>query len=246
MESDGIPCTGARVDLIRFGYATFQGAPPLRQLERLQQALCRRLVLSGPSDLQRIAGVDVSYRGSWACAAYVEIDPTTRDVAWSLTTQRRVEFPYISSYLAFRELPVLLDLLARVQTVHPLAEVLLVDGSGIAHPRQMGLATMLGIVTAIPTIGVTKKLLWGEVDLKDIRFGDERPIRDPQQQCVGMATLPWVRSGQPIFVSPGHRISVDQATRLVRAQLGARCLPDAIYWADRLSRRAAEQLPPKP
>ena len=227
-----------RVDLTGCGFAAFQ-ALPLRQLEQLQQELRSRLDLSGHRDPHQLAGVDVSYRGDWACAAYVEIDATTRHIAWSLTTQRRVDFPYISSYLAFRELPVLLDLLAGVQAVHPLADVLLVDGSGIAHPRQMGLATMLGIAANLSTIGVTKKLLCGQVDLNDMGFGQMREIRCAQQGCLGFATLPWPRSRRPIFVSPGHRVSVEQTACLLRSQLGARRLPDAIYWADQLSRGVA-------
>lgn len=168
----------------------------------------------------------------------------TRHIAWSTVTQRRVEFPYISSYLAFRELPVLLDLLAQVRAAGHEPDLLLVDGGGIAHPRRMGLATMLGIAADVATVGVTKKLLSGAVDLQDLHFGEERPIRDAQQHKVGIATLAWPRSRKPIFVSPGHRISVQQAVRLVRGQLGARRLPDPVYWADQLSRRAAAALPP--
>ena len=163
-----------------------------------------------------------------------------------MTTRRRVEFPYISSYLAFRELPILLDLLQRVQAAQPLAELLMVDGSGIAHPRRMGLATMLGIATAVPTVGITKKLLCGQVDLTRMRFGEERPIRDSDRQPIGIATLPWPRTGKPVYVSPGHLVSVAQAARLVRSYLGERRLPDPIYWADRISRQAARSCGVRP
>jgi deoxyribonuclease V len=246
LRREGVGSAQGRVDLPACRFCAFRGPQPLQRLERLQQELRSHLRLSGRTRFHRIAGVDVSYQGPYGYAAYVEVEPTSRELVCSIVASRRVEFPYVSSYLAFRELPILLDLLQQVQAVRPLADLLMVDGSGIAHPRRMGLATMLGIATTVATVGITKKLLSGQVNLSRIRFGDERQIRDSQQELIGVATLPWSRTGKPIYVSPGHLVSVAQASRLVRQYLGERRLPDPIYWADRISRGAAKSSDVRP
>lgn len=117
-----------------------------------------------------VAGVDVSYRPpNQAIAAYARFDVVTQQLVWSTTIQRTTSFPYIPSYLAFRELPVLIDLLDHVQRHDCMAQMLMVDGSGILHPRSAGLATLLGIVADLPTVGVAKKLLCGRVNLNGMR-----------------------------------------------------------------------------
>ncbi len=247
LRSETVPCRERRVDLRTHGFSAFESTAPLQQLERLQQEMRGHGRQSGSMSQPRtIGGVDVSYRSPWGFATYVEVDPLTREVSLSVTVQQIVTFPYISSYLAFRELPVLLELLQQVRAEGRLADVLVVDGAGIAHPRRMGLAAMLGIAAEIPTIGVTKKLLYGRVDLAHLRFGEERKIRDEQGQPLGAALLPWKRTRKPIYVSPGNQIDVEQAVQLVQQLLGHHRLPEPIYWADRLSRRAARAGTPTP
>ena len=246
LRSEAVPCREWRVDLRTYGFSAFESPTPLQQLERLQQEMRGYWRQSGMSPPRTIGGVDVSYRSPWGFASYVEVDPLTREVGLSVIVQQIVTFPYISSYLAFRELPILLELLQQVRAEGRLADVLVVDGAGIAHPRRMGLAAMLGIAAEIPTIGVTKKLLFGRVDLANLRFGDVRRIRDEHGQSLGAALLPWKRTQKPIYVSPGNQIDVDQTVQLVQQLLGHHRLPEPIYWADRLSRRAARAGTPTP
>jgi deoxyribonuclease V len=87
-----------------------------------------------------------------------------------------VVFPYITTYLSFREIPILLDLLDEVRAAGRMAEILLVDGSGILHHRRAGIASHLGVVASIPTIGVTKKLLCGRVNIEGMSPGESRPV----------------------------------------------------------------------
>jgi deoxyribonuclease V len=164
---------------------------------------------------------------------------------WSMTLQRPVRFPYITSYLAFRELPVLLELIDQVRKAGRLADVMLVDGSGILHPRRAGIATMLGIVAELPTIGVTKKRLSGTVDLDGFRAGQLRPVWVDGRQ-LGWALRPGSGSRKPLFISPGHRASIASCHELFTSMTGAWCarrLPGPIHFADRLSRRAAGLFP---
>ena len=99
-------------------------------------------------------------------AAYALVETETGRLVWSATVRRRVAFPYISTYLSFREIPIYLDLLDEVRAAGRLSEVLLVDGSGILHHRHAGVASHLGVVASLPTVGVTKKLLCGRVDIE--------------------------------------------------------------------------------
>jgi deoxyribonuclease V len=133
--------------------------------------------------------------------------------------------PNISTYLSFREIPILLDLLDAVRAAGRIAEVLLVDGTGILHHRHAGIASHLGVVASLLTIGITKKLLCGQVDVKEMTPSESRPVVY-EDQLTGVAL-------RPIFISPGHRVDVAFCEQLVRRLLTGRRLPEPIYWADR-------------
>ena len=213
---------------------------PLVQLRRWQCQLAERVSLRCSNTTPRtVAGVDVSYGPhDRAVAAYVLFDLVTLEQLWSLTTTLEAPFPYISSYLVFRELAVYVELIEQVRAADRLADVLLVDGSGILHPRRAGSASCLGVVTGVPTIGLTKKLLCGELERRDLAPGDCCTIT-VSGKTVGTAMRSSSRSRRPIFVSPGHCIDVQQAAQLVQQTLTGRRLPEPIYWADRLSRETA-------
>ncbi len=239
LRAEGVTVRGATVELAVYGFAGFTSDRPLAKLALLQQSLSAR-VRTGPRKRipRLIGGVDVSYpRPAEGVAAYALVDSATGRLVWSATVRRPVRFPYITSYLTFRELPILLDLLAEVRSAGRLAPVLLVDGTGILHPRHAGIASHLGVVAAVPTIGLTKKLLCGQVDLAGLRPLESRPVVF-QGRPIGVALRPTAGSRRPIFVSPGHRTDVPFAEHVVRVLLTGFRLPTPIYWADHLSRRS--------
>ena len=159
---------------------------------------------------------------------------------WHTTLRRSVIFPYITSYLSFRELPLLLELLDSVRAVGRGCDVLLVDGSGMLHHRHAGIATHLGVVANQATIGVTKKLLCGQVDIADMTPLESRPVV-LEGRAIGAAIRPTAGSHRPIFISPGHRLDAAFAENVVRRLLRGRRLPEPLYWADRFSRAAARE-----
>jgi deoxyribonuclease V len=138
------------------------------------------------------------------------------------------------------ELPILLDLLDAARAAGRLAEIVLVDGSGILHPRHAGIASHFGVVADHPTIGVTKKLLCGQVDLKSLGPHESRPVIHACRPA-GAAIRPTAGSRRPIFVSPGHRVNLAMSEAIVRRLLLGRRLPEPLYWADRLSRQCARE-----
>jgi deoxyribonuclease V len=226
------------VDLERFGFREFVSDRPLEQLREIQEAIQQRIVLRARRRIpQFVGGVDVAYpQPEVGVAAYALVEVATGELLWSTTVRRRVVFPYISTYLSFREIPILLELLDEVRAAGRMADVLLVDGSGILHHRHAGIASHLGVVASLPTVGVTKRLLCGRVDIDGMTPGESRPVV-LNDRVIGVALRPTAGSRRPIFISPGHWVDVAFSEQVVRRFLRGHRLPEPIYWADRLGRR---------
>jgi deoxyribonuclease V len=121
----------------------------------------------------------------------------------------RLQFPYVPGFLSFREIPALLAALGKLRQK---PDLLFCDGQGYAHPRRMGLATHLGIVLDRPTIGCAKSILIGTHDVVGMEKGEWAPMMDGEER-IGAALR--TRAGvKPMYISPGHRISLETALRL--------------------------------
>ena len=238
LVEEGVVVRDAAVELSRYLFDRFVCDRPLQRLREVQQRLRASVSIRPRRRIpKRVGGVDVSYpRPDWGVAAYALVETDSGRMVWSKVVRRRVVFPYISTFLTFRELPILLDLIDEVRSAGQLSDVLLVDGSGILHPRHAGVATHLGVVAAMPTVGVTKKLLCGQVEIEGMRPEESRPVLY-EERPLGTALRPTSGSRRPIFISPGHRVDLPFSERLVRSVLTGHRLPEPIYWADRLSRR---------
>ena len=228
-----------RVNLEAHRHAEFDSTRPLEALRRLQLELPGQCDLTAPSQPPNtVAGLDVSYGpGNLGIGGYALVEYEKGDVLWSTTVQYEVNFPYISSYLSFRELPVLQELLDTARAAGKLADVCMIDGAGIMHPRRCGIATHFGIACGVATIGVTKKLLAGAFDNNDVPARQPRDVTDGED-LLGVAIRPREISKRFIWSSPGHRMDVATAAEVTINMLRNHRLPEPIYWADRLSRQA--------
>ncbi len=237
LAAESIVVDRGRVDLTRLRFRDFHSERPLAQLRAFQEHLARRVRCTPRKRIPPlVAGVDVSYpKPGWGQAAYALVAAESGELVWSATVRRPIEFPYITSYLSFRELPILLALLDSVGEAGKLAELVMVDGSGILHPSGAGIAAHLGVVASLPTIGVTKKLLCGDVNVEGMQPGESRTVL-VEGRPAGIAMRPTSGTRRPIFVSPGHRVDVAFCECAVRKLLFGRRLPAPVYWADRLSR----------
>ena len=242
LAQDGIMFRNGRVDLERHSFSDFAGERPLVQLARIQQQVIGQFQDLCWSDKQitTTAGVDVSYKGQLGFAAYVLYDLKSKSVEWTNVVSEEITFPYIPSFLSFRELPLLLNAIDAARDQGRMADLILVDGSGILHPRRAGIATMLGILVDVPTVGVTKKHLAGKLD--------QIPTSNRTQQAVsiddeilGYAFLPRNTTKKPLYVSPGNGIDPESAFRFVQSCMLGRALPEPIYWADKLSRAESKK-----
>ena len=144
-----------------------------------------------------------------------------------------LKFPYVPGLLSFREIPVLLAALAKLKSM---PDLLFCDGQGFAHPRRMGLATHLGIVLDRPTIGCAKSRLTGIYAQPPKRAKSWSPLFDEEDnnQMIGMV----VRtrdSVNPIYVSPGHRVSFDSALKLTLNVSDHRRIPRPTRDADKFA-----------
>ena len=191
-------------------FTEFSTTYPLKKLRKKQFLLQRLLILKDAfTTLDIIGGVNVSYQGRDAHAAYVAMDYHTHALVATKTIQMKTNFPYIPTYLAYRELPIIKYLLKNV-TLPPL---LLVGGHGISHPHHFGFASHLGVVLDIPTIGIAKNLLCGTISRKNLKH-DFLPIIH-QGKKVGWALWPQ-GTQKPIFVSPGHKVSLSTSLDIAK------------------------------
>jgi deoxyribonuclease V len=199
----------------------------------VQEQLRPHLVLTDDlPPLRTIAGTDVGFTadGRLTRAAIVQLSwPDLAPVA-SATAVCPTAFPYVPGLLSFREVPALLAALAELPT---LPDLLLVDGQGTAHPRRCGLACHLGLLTGLPAIGVAKSRLLGtHGDLPPER-GAWVPLCD-HGETIG-AVLRTRAGVRPLYVSPGHRVSLATALALVLAATPRYRLPVTTRLAHRLA-----------
>ena len=202
---------------------------------RLQTELAAevRLVDDRPP-LRLIAGVDVGFEedGAVTRAAAVLLDAATLAPLAEVIARQPTRMPYIPGLLSFRELPALLEALAQLPAT---PDLVLVDGHGIAHPRGLGIAAHLGVVTDLPTIGVAKSILVGIHEGVGMRRGDRVPLHH-KGDVIG-CVLRSKDKVRPLIISPGHRVSMQAAPDLVLACCTKYRLPEPTRLADRLASR---------
>lgn len=185
--------------------------------------------------LQRFAGVDVGFEegGSITRAAAVLLDALTLEPLAECVARIPTRMPYVPGLLSFRELPALLQALAGLPRE---PDLVFVDGHGIAHPRGLGIAAHLGVVSGLPSIGVAKKILTGSHAPLQEQRGARVPLLDRHGRTIG-----WVLRSKhgvrPLIVSPGHRVSLERAPELVMACVRHHRLPEPTRLADRLASR---------
>ena len=179
-----------------------------------------------------VAGIDVGFeaegtitRAAVAVLSYPELQLCDQAIARRPTT-----FPYIPGFLSFREVPAVLDALENV-TIVP--DLLLCDGQGIAHPRRLGIACHLGVLTNLPAIGVAKSRLVGKHAEVPEKRGTWEPLCD-RGETIG-AVLKTRPNTNPLYISLGHRISLETAIAYVMGCTTKYRLPETTRFAHKLA-----------
>jgi len=182
--------------------------------------------------VRHVAGVDVGFEegGAITRAAVAVLGFPSLERVDHAIFRVPTRFPYVPGLLSFREVPAAIGALENL-SVTP--DLLLCDGQGIAHPRRFGIASHLGLLCGIPSIGVAKTRLIGEhAELPDQR-GASVPLLD-HGETIGAILRS--RSGvKPLYISIGHRISLATALDYVMACVTRYRLPETTRWAHRLA-----------
>ena len=182
------------------------------------------------SKLELVGGVDQAYTRNAVISGLVVLNYADLSLVARASAVRKVRFPYIPGFLSYRELPAIAAAWSRLR-LKP--NILLVDGHGIAHPRRFGIACHVGLVLDVPTIGVAKSLLKG-------KLVNNKILLDREVRGVLLRARP---GASPIYVSPGHGVSLESAASIVAACMKApHRLPEPLHLAHQLANKRASQL----
>ncbi len=206
-----------------------------REAVAWQQALRRLVTLTPlPAPPELVAGVDAAYDrpdrqvfGAAVLFTYPALELV--EEAWAVGP---CSFPYLPGLLSFREIPILLKALSRL---HQRPHLVLADGQGIAHPRGLGLASHLGVLLNLPVIGVAKSRLLGEGAEPEPEAGSTSLLWW-KGNIVGLILRTQPRR-KPLFISPGHLLSVEDCREIILGCIRRYRLPVPLRQADALSRR---------
>jgi len=201
----------------------------------LQKKLATQVIKEDKlNEIRYIAGADVAYakKNDELIAAVVILDVNTLEVIETVIAEDKAQFPYIPGLFSFRELPSLIKAFAKLKNT---PDLIVCDGQGIAHPRRFGLASHLGVIFDIPTIGCGKTLLLGKHDEPDKTRGSVSPIVH-NNEIIGNVLRTQDRIN-PIYISIGHRILLETACKWVLRLSPKYRLPETTRKADQVVRK---------
>jgi deoxyribonuclease V len=174
--------------------------------------------------------------GQRCVAGVVVWDRRCEQVIEEQTAVRTVRFPYVPGLLSFREAPAVL---AAIRKLRQTPDVLILDGQGQAHPRRMGLASHVGLLADIPTVGCAKSRLCGTFVDPSAERGSRADLMD-EDEIIGAVVR--TRAGtRCVFVSVGHRVTLDDAVSLVLACCTRYRLPEPTRLAHQLVTRCRNE-----
>jgi deoxyribonuclease V len=216
--------------------------PSLEAATRIQRQLAERVISEDDFSLRSfIGGMDVSNNlydpQAMVYASAVVLNKDTLELKEEAAVARHQPFPYVPGFLGFRETPALVDAFKQLK-IKP--DILMVDGHGISHPRRLGIATHIGVLLDIPTIGVAKSRLVGHPEgVLGEEVGDHIPLMWKGKQ-IGVLLKTKVRC-LPLIVSTGHRVSLQTAIELVLKCLTRYRLPETTRQAHLAANRYRQQ-----
>lgn len=214
----------------------------VEEAKKLQWELSKKIVENDelPETVRYIAGADVHQVGSEQMQAVVCVltfpELELVDVASAIVP---MTFPYVPGLLAFRETPAVLEAFEKLRYDPDLA---LFDAQGRAHPRHFGLACHTGLLLDLPSIGCAKSRLYGHGEEPADEDGEMVPLYDPIDRRVLGMVVRTKKGSPPVYVSVGHKISLETAVTFVLRCAHNHRIPEPL----RLAHLYAKQHPPEP
>jgi deoxyribonuclease V len=196
----------------------------IEEATSLQNALRHRVLLhTAPQAITTIAGADISHNvadNSLYAGIVILSYPSLTLLSYSLVKSETL-FPYVPNYLGFREVPALLEAWKQIDNK---PDILILDGQGIAHPRRLGIAAHFGVLADHPTIGSAKRMLHGSHRILGEKRFSTSPIIDGSE-VLGFALRTKINV-KPIYISPGHKVSVEDSLHIVKSCVAKHRLPE--------------------
>jgi deoxyribonuclease V len=189
----------------------------------MQKRLSKKLILKDtlPETITYVAGVDIAYSGGTSIGAVAVLELPSLSQIESQVANIKTHFPYIPTLLSFREIP---PAYSAIKKLSREPDVFLVDGQGYAHPYGLGFASHLGLVLDKPTIGVAKSRLWGKVEQ-----AKEQMWAPLTAKGVVIGAEVATKTGtKPVYVSVGHKVSLERAIKIVNKCTGKYRIPEPI------------------
>ena len=182
--------------------------------------------------VKTVAGIDLGYdaKNDTSRAVIVVLSFPELELLETSEAILPIQFPYVPGLLSFRETPVAIKALEKLNIA---PDLILCDGQGLAHPRRFGIACHIGLIADVPTIGVAKSILVGNFENLGESRGSTAPLIHKNEQ-VGVA-LRTKDKVQPVYVSVGHRISLTTATDYVLQCAPKYRLPETTRLADKMA-----------
>ncbi len=209
----------------------------IEQARKIQESLAAK-VRCAPlrKKINLIAGVDAAFSENQVFAAACLFAFPELALLDDVCVVSSISFPYVPGYLSFREGEAIIRAL---QLLKAKPDLILIDGQGIAHPRRMGIASHIGVLLNLPTIGCAKSRLVGEFEEPDWERGAQDPLLF-QEKIIGavVRTRDHVR---PLFISPGHKVSLKNAVEIVLQTTRGFRIPEPLRRADFLSKRVKRE-----
>jgi deoxyribonuclease V len=198
-------------------------------------------ITSFTKPIRYIGGADISLNrfSDIIFAGIIVLSYPDLRVAEYATLQSKTDFPYIPGLLSFREAPAMIE---TWQKLKQKPDILVVDGQGIAHPRRLGIATHIGLMLDIPTIGCAKSVLYGNFEMPDVKAGSVSYLFDSPKseasrynrgEVIG-AVLRTKDNVKPVIVSPGHKVSLEQSIDIMKNTTRGYRIPEPTRLAHQL------------
>ncbi|MEM2922341.1 MAG: endonuclease V, partial [Candidatus Bathyarchaeia archaeon] len=184
-----------------------------------------------------VAGVDSAFIKDKVITACIAMDYYSMRLTEAQIVIAETDFPYIQTFLAFREAACIIEAIKKLET-H--VNVFLINSHGIAHPRRCGCASHVGVEIGKPTIGVASSRLYGDFAKMPSKEGEAVPLTAEGQQ------IGWVlrtrESSKPIYISPGHLVSLTTSLNVVKGCLKDHRLPEPLFTAHILANMEKNRL----
>ncbi len=205
----------------------------VNKLKKEQLKLAKKVILKDSfEDIKLIGGCDQAFVDNKIISVVVVFDNNSKLIERKYAV-KEATIPYIPGFLAYREMPAVLEAFGKLENK---PDILLCDCNGILHQRKIGMASHIGLILEVPTIGIAKKKLLG------ITNENKKIIVDDKVLGIEVITK---EHAKPLYVSPGHMVSMKTSVKLVEEWLKGHKTPEPLHVAHKFANRLKKKMKEK-